>query len=121
MNYFFALIVEIFGAFSRPTSRLYSKIGADIRFQSSIVYLRRACYVAAVGATFSSLLTVLILSPRNSPAMSRTLPKKTNPLILSDASPACKSHLEARGRAIAHATGVPLYRTYQLAFYARPR
>lgn len=41
--------------------------------------------------------------------MSRTLPKKNNPLILADTAPPCKLHLEtrtarARGRATAHAT-----------------
>jgi hypothetical protein len=83
----------------------------ECRYPASIVYLRRACYVAAIGATFSSHLTLLVLSC-NSPSMSRTLPKKTNPLILSDASPACKSHLEARGRATAHATDIPPYHFY---------
>ncbi|KAJ5194799.1 uncharacterized protein N7498_008237 [Penicillium cinerascens] len=49
--------------------------------------------------------------------MSRTLPKRTNPLILSDVSPACKSPLEMRGRAAPHATAVPPYRSYLPSFF----
>lgn len=54
--------------------------------------------------SFASLETTFVASDLST--MSRTLPKKNNPLILSDASPPCKFPDPARCRATAHATRV---------------